>query len=292
MEIKKLLFVTKFQQMGFDALNSMLDLRNAALDHVVFLCVIERERVAMHRGVGYQKGEEIKLKETANIRFIDWAENLFEQGMEAGVYIVVGSLVSEVIKAVKKEDADLIVIGSSNKGVLEQLYSGSDVTEVLLRAAIPVLVFKHGSETPKAIEKPFERPLLATDWSPASLKAVEYLKGLKNVAKEISIIHVASEKDLKASSSMEVQEIRKQTRKKLEDIVDIFETEGINARSHVYVGDPVQEIERAARECQATMIVLGSSGKGSLAERWIGSIPKRIAEKSNYHTLLIPPDQK
>ena len=79
MEIKKLLFVTKFEELGFDALQSLLTLTNAALDHVVFVNVIERDRVAMRRGVGYHKEEEIRLRETANIRFIDWAEELYER---------------------------------------------------------------------------------------------------------------------------------------------------------------------------------------------------------------------
>ena len=129
MEIKKLLFVTKFEELGFDALQSLLTLTNAALDHVVFVNVIERDRVAMRRGVGYQKEEEIRLRETANIRFIDWAEELFEKGMEVGVYIPVGSLTSEVIKAAQKEEADLIVIGRSDKSLLEHFYSGSDIVE-------------------------------------------------------------------------------------------------------------------------------------------------------------------
>jgi nucleotide-binding universal stress UspA family protein len=291
-EIKKLLFVTKFEQLGFDALQTLLDLRGAALDHVVFMYVIEREKVAMQRGVGYKKGEEVKMRETANIRFIDWAENLFEQGMEAGVYIVVGSVVPEVIKAARKEEADLIVIGRSQKGVLEQLYAGSDVTELLRRTATPVLVFKHRAEEGIMFNKPFERPLLATDWSPASLRAVEYLKGLKDVIHEINVIHVASDKELKGSSSFEVQEIRKTARKRLEETCEGLEASGIQARPRVYVGDPFQELERAARESQASMIVLGSSGKAVWAERWLGSTPRRIAEKSIYHTLLIPPEQQ
>ena len=171
MDIKKLLFVTKFEELGFDALQSLLSLRKASLNHVVFVNVIERDRVAMHRGAGYLKEEEIRLRETANIRFIDWAEDLFEQGMEVGVYIVVGTLVTEVIKAAHKEDSDLIVIGRSHKGVLEQLYSGSDVIELLQRAAIPVLVYKHLKEGFPKLDNPFDRPLLATDWSPASLRA-------------------------------------------------------------------------------------------------------------------------
>ena len=117
MDIQKLLFVTKFDELRFDALQSLLPLQKAALNHVVFLNVIEREKVALRRGKGYQKEEEVKLREKANIRFIDWAESLFEQGLEVGVYIVVGGLVAEVIKAAQKEESDLIVIGRSQKGV-------------------------------------------------------------------------------------------------------------------------------------------------------------------------------
>ena len=292
MDIKKLLFVTKFEELGFDALQSLLSLRKASLNHVVFVNVIERDRVAMHRGAGYLKEEEIRLRETANIRFIDWAEDLFEEGMEVGVYIVVGSMVSEVIKAAQKEEADLIVIGRPHKGVLEHLYSGSDVTELLRRTATPVLVYKQLSETTISIEKPFEKPLLAMDWSPASLRAVEYLKVLKDVMNEIHIIHVVSQKELKGTSAMEIQRIRKKTTKKLEEICDNFEDIGVKADAHVYIGNPDQEIERAAREHQASMIVLGSSGKTAWVERWLGSTPQSIAENSIYPTLLIPFEKK
>ncbi len=288
MDIKKLLFVTKFEELGYDALRSLLSLRNASLNHVVFVNVIERDRVAMHRGAGYLKEEEIRLRETANIRFIDWAEDLFEQGMEVGVYIVVGSMVPEVIKAAQKEEADLIVIGRPHKGVLENLYSGSDVTELLRRAATPVLVYKHLSDTTIAIDKPFEKPLLAMDWSPTSLRAVEYLKVLKNVIKEIHVVHVVGQKQLKGNSAMEIQAIRKETRNKLEEICDIFEAENIRADAHVYIGDPDKEIEKAAREHQASLIVLGSSGKTAWVERWLGSTPQSIAENSTYPTLLVP----
>jgi nucleotide-binding universal stress UspA family protein len=291
MKITRLLFVTKFEELGFDAVKSLLSLTRADLNHIVFINVIERDRFAMSR-VGYRKDQEIRLREAANIRFIDWSERLFEQGLEVGVYIVVGSLVPEVIKAVKKEEADLVVIGRSHKGVLENLYSGSDVTELLRRTAIPVLVYKHLSETAISVEKPFEKPLLAIDWSPASMKVVEYIKNLKEVVKEINVVHVASEKNLKGTSAMAIQKTRRETRSKLEEICTAFENEGIEAREHVYIGDPNLEIEKAARDCQATMIVLGSSAKTAWVERWLGSTPQTIAEKSIYPTLLIPPDKK
>lgn len=290
MEIKKLLFVTKFEELGFDALQSLLTLTQAALDHVVFVNVIERDRVAMHRGVGYQKEEERRLRETANIRFIDWAEDLFEQGMEVGVYIPVGSLASEVIKAAHKEEADLIVIGRSHKSILGHFHSGADIVEIIRRTSIPVMVYKPIAENAFVLEKPFERILLATDWSAACMRAVEYLKGLKGVTQLIDVVHVADKKELSGSTAMEIQKTRKQKRDKLDKICGEFEAAGIKARSHVYIGEPVEEIEKAAREHQATMIVIGSSSAAAWVVKWIGSIPKSIAEDSIYPTLIVPPE--
>jgi len=291
MDIEKLLFVTKFEELWFDALQSLLTLKKAALHHVVFLNVIEREKVSMRRGTGYQKTEEIKLREKANIRFIDWAENLFEQGMEVGVYIVVGSFAQQVILAAEKEGVDLIVVGRQKKGKLEQLYSGSDVIEIISRAATPVLVYKDMSQEGKPSDQLFERPILATDWSPASQLAVECLKGMKDIVQKVSVIHVADENSLKSASAMAVQKTRKESRRKLEGICDILEAEGIEARAHVYVGDSALEIERAAREHQATQIIMGTSGKSTWTERWIGSTPRALAEKSAFPTLLVPPEQ-
>lgn len=288
MEIKKLLFVTKFEDLCYDALNSLLILRKAGLEHVVFLNVIERDKVAMKRGAGYLKEEEVKLKETANIRFIDWAENLFEMGMEVGAYIEVSTLIPEIMRVIEKEAPDLIVIGRSQKGTLEQLYSGSDVSELVRRTRIPILVFKHMAEDKIVPEKLFERPILATNWSETGTRMMEYIKGMKNVIGEIHIIHVVKDSALKSPDSHEVQKVRKKERKKLNALCDELEDLGIKARSHVYVGDPQKEIEKAAKEYQASMIILGSSDKAAIIERWTGSISKNIADDSIFPCLIIP----
>ncbi len=289
MEIKKLLFVTKFDDLCFDALQSLLALRRAALDHVVFVNVIEREKVAMRRGLGYQKSEEVRLREAANIRFIDWAETLFEQGMEVGVYIVVGNLVSRVFDAARKEEADLIVIGRPHKRFIDQLYTGSDVIELIRRAHIPVLVYKPMPDKIDVLDRPFERPLLATDGSPASRRAEAYLRSLGGLIQELHVVRVLPDKLLAGNSSMTVQKARKEVRAGLEEICDRMAAAGIEARAHVYIGHPGQEIEKAARECLASLIFMGSSSKAERVERWLGSTPQYIAEKTNFPAFIVPP---
>ena len=104
-------------------------------------------------------------------------------------------------------------------------------------------------------------------------------------------MHVISEKDLKGNSNMLIQQSRKEARKKLDQLCDELEAAGIDARPHVYVGEPVEEIEKATKECGASLTILGSSAKAAWIERFIGSIPRRIAEKSPTPTLIIPPNQ-
>lgn len=290
MDIKKLLFVTRFDALWFDALQSLLDLRKAALEHVVFLNVIQREKVAMRRGSGYQKKEEIKLREKANIRFIDWAETLFEQGMEVGVYIVVGSLVQQTVNAAEKEAVDLVVMGHQRKSKLGQFFTGSDISEIAGRTRVPVLVYKYLSGDGKTPEKPFLRPLIAVDWSLATDKILAYVENLGDAIEEVILVHVADEKSLSSSSAMGIQKTRKENRQKLDDICDRLEAKGIEARSHVYIGDTAHELDKAARECQASMIITGAPEKGAFKELWSNSTPKALVEKSVFPVLLVPVD--
>jgi nucleotide-binding universal stress UspA family protein len=39
------------------------------------------------------------------------------------------------------------------------------------------------------------------------------------------------------------------------------------------------------------MIAMGSSGKSEWVERWLGSTPRAIAEKSDLPTLIFPPSR-
>jgi len=291
MDIQKLLFVTKFDELRFDALQSLLPLQKAALNHVVFLNVIEREKVALRRGKGYQKEEEVKLREKANIRFIDWAESLFEQGLEVGVYIVVGDYVKQIVDAAAKEDVDLIVLSPTKKGKLEKLFSGSEVTEILQRSGAPVLVYKNLSPGAISTDKPFDRILLTTDWSPACDNAVATLKKLGSLINEIHVAHVAHESSLNGDSAMAVQKTRKDTRNKLERICDIFEAEGIHSRPHVYIGNVEKEIEKAAHECRTTMIVAGTKQQQSWKDKILGSLTKTLIETSIFPVLLVPPEK-
>jgi nucleotide-binding universal stress UspA family protein len=153
------------------------------------------------------------------------------------------------------------------------------------------LAYKYRRESGQALSKPFERPLLVAEESPAGQCAATLLKGLKGVVQEIHVIHVAGGRALKEPSAMKIQETRKTSIEKLDALCAEFEAAGIRARPHLYIGKPGVEIEKGARELGATLIVMGASGKAGWQEKVLGSLHKELSKKSEFPLLVVPSGQ-
>lgn len=281
MEIRKILFVTDFEELWLDALKSLMDLRKAGLDHVVLMNVLERK-------IGYYTEEEKnKLMEMAEVRFVDWAQSLFEEGMECGTYVVEGNAVAKIMEVSKEEDVDLIVISRQKRTKLETFYLDSKSTELLRKTTKPVLVHKFRGELGEINNKLFEVPLLALDWSSPANRALEFLVGLKNIIKKLQIIQVITEKAMAGLGKRGLMTMERDNRKKLRELCNTLEGQGIEAKHHLYMGDLIQ-IDNAAREHEATLIVTGTTKKSAWQARWLGSISHQLAEVSELPTLLVP----
>ena len=288
MKIATILFVSEFEELWFDALQSLMGLRKAGMNHVVFLHVIHRDKVAMRRGTGYLKEEERKLREIADIRFIDWAETLFEEGMEVGAHIAIGNVVPKILSVAEIEGVDLIVTARMKRGKLEGLFLGSETSDLLRRTVKPVLIYNYLSQSGKVGENPFERLLLALDWSISSEKVLDYVLALKGAVKRVEIMHVLSEKGIGKLSKMEAHKVERENKKKLDEVCDIFIKERFDARPHLYIGNTEEQIERGASEHRATMIVLGTRQTSMWKEKWSGSVCHALAESSELALLVVP----
>ena len=292
MKITKILFVSEFEELWLDALQSLMVLRKAGMNDVVFLHVISREKVAMRRGTGYLKQEERKLREIADIRFIDWAETLFEEGMEVVAHIAIGNTIPKILSVTEIEKVDLIVTARRKRGKFEELYAGSETSELLRRAVKPVLIYNYLSQSGKVGENPFERLLLGLDWSVSSEKVLDYVLALKGAVKRVDIIHVMSEKDVAKISKMEAHKLERGNKKRLDEVCDVLVKERFDARPHLYIGKIEEQIQKAASEHRTTMIVLGSKRKSVWKEKWSGSAAHSLADKSELPVLIVPAEDK
>lgn len=252
MEADKLLYATNFREPSFSEVERLLVLRAMGLKEVVFLHATKVE---------------------------GWEMRLADYGMNSKTLTVEGSLVPNILDVARREAVSVIAanLNRNKRGLLR----GSLTTQLLRASPLPVLILPEGAQVPESPQKDmFAHVIFATDWSVASEKAVGYLLNFKDIIKELEIVHVIHKK-------LSVREMRN-LKEKLSQARKIFLDHGIDAEAHVYAGKPSEEIMLAARDYDATCIVMGTTGMWTLKDRLLHSCSYRVAEASKVPTLVVP----
>ena len=295
MKFEKILFPTKFRELDFNSLESLLELKKAGLKEVVLTYVIPREDVAFVPYGGYLKDEEERMREEARIRFEDWQESVSEKGIKTKIRIEVGSPIPKIMSIAEEEKVDLIVAGSGKRTEIEEVCLGSHTLGLIRRATIPILVNKYmvrfereGELVTQVNGRIFAKPLLATDWSKPSEKAMEVLMALKGAVGKAMVAHIIEVKIAKGHDKSGLERLEKESEKRLKDYCDTLKKNGMNSESHLSSGKSAPEIIRVAREHKASMIIMGTTGKDRFREFWLGSVSHRVAEESELPVLLVP----
>ena len=295
MKFEKILFPTKFGELDFNSLESLLELKKAGLKEIVLTFVIPKEDVAFVPYGGYLKDEEERLREEARIRFEDWQESVSEKGIETKIRIEVGTPIPKIMSIAEEEKVDLIVAGRGKRTEIEEVYLGSHTLGLIRRATIPILVSKYmvrfereGELATQVNGRIFSNPILATDWSKPSEKAMEVLIALKGSVEKAMVAHIIEVKIAKGHDKSGLERLEKESEKRLKEYCDKLKKSGIKAESHLSSGKSAPEIIRVAREHKASMIIMGTTGKDRFKEFWLGSVSHRVAEESELPVLLVP----
>lgn len=253
MEIAKLLYVTDMEKSNFSEVERLMALRRLGLEEIIFL---------------NPKGE------------IDWEKRVGDYGVKLKSKTLAGKgpILPRILSTLEQEAASMIAVNLNKE--TKKVFRGSRIKHLLRSSPVPTLVLNEDAQT-KASEKNdiFHHVIFATDWSPLSDVVIRYLLGFKEIIKMVEIVHVINKRlsirDMRALNSRLVE-----TRK-------IFLDEGIDAEAHVYAGKPPEEIMLAAREYNATSIVMGSSRKSPMQEILKRSCSYGVAEDAEIPVLFI-----
>jgi nucleotide-binding universal stress UspA family protein len=146
----------------------------------------------------------------------------------------------------------------------------------------------------------FERILYPTDFSEVSEKAAEQILRIPGV-ETVHVLHVVDSTALIGPSSTRggvgaasgggQQTIDAWHKTASEDVARIaeetFTAAGVNATSAAEWGDPAHVILETADAEGSTIIVLGASGRGHLAEFLLGSVSDTVVHKAKIPVLVI-----
>lgn len=295
MPIEKILFPTKFRELSFNALESLLVLKEAGLKEVILLHVIPREEVGFVPFGGYLKKEEERMKEEARIRFEDWQKSLTNAGVNSKVVIKVGNILHEILTTSEVEDVDLIVVGRKKRITNENIFMTGNITsQVISRSKVPVLISKYMVQfkwddaiLTKVNDRPFELPLLVVDWTKTSERAIQFFMNLQGAVVKSLVFHCIDVSISYEGDKSTICHEEEECRKRLTDYCKRLKSVGIDAESHLGAGDTVEEVLRFSRERDISMIVMGTTGKGRFDELLHGSISHEVARRSELPTLLV-----
>jgi nucleotide-binding universal stress UspA family protein len=178
MAFETLLFHTRFRELAFNSLKSVLQLKAAGLKKVVLAHVIPREFVEFVPYGGTLKENEMRIREEARLKFDDWIQTICDPQLEFHQRIEVGATNAAILDMAEAEVADMIVVGRKKRTTLEKVYVGTHVLDILRRSDAPVLMSKYmvhyewqGEPLMRTNEQIWKRPMLASDWSEPSRRA-------------------------------------------------------------------------------------------------------------------------
>jgi len=295
MPFKKILFHTRFREEAFNSLKSVLALKAAGLEEVLLTHVVPRDEVAFIPYGGYLREEGERLKAAAEARFKEWQPTIAAMGVASRIRIEVGIQNAKILEIASEERVDLIVAGPKKRSFGQYIYVGMHILDLLRRSPLPVLWSKHvvefeveGQTRSRVNDRFWERPMLATDWSEPSAKALAAVASLKGAAQSAIVAHVIDEKLSKGRGPQDRQNLEAETRRRLETYCRELKAEGLEAEPRQSIGKPVPEVLRLSRESHASMIVLGKTGKDWFQQYFMGGVSHRIAEASELPVLVVP----
>lgn len=124
----------------------------------------------------------------------------------------------------------------------------------------------------------FDRVLLGTDLSQASLEIVNCVGWLKDLGtKEVILTHCLNIWGV-GSLAYQVESFIKPT---IEAQRKVLEEQGFTATVEVVFGSPQAEINRVAREKGCSLIVVGSHGHGLWREALLGEVASGILHSAS-----------
>lgn len=181
-----------------------------------------------------------------------------------------------VLGVADRVGAAFIAVGSRGLSLPASLFLGSVSTEIVHQSPVPVLVARQKQPQPHAVRQ----VLVGVDGSPHSARALRFAADwLPGAA--VTALHVlqlnweAHQYFIEANMAME-EVLAKTTSDVMADTLAEAGLESGRVQARGAVGNAADGLLRAAGSGEYDLAVVGSRGRGTLAELFLGSVSERL----------------
>ncbi|MFO7877153.1 MAG: universal stress protein [Desulfovermiculus sp.] len=137
--------------------------------------------------------------------------------------------------------------------------------------------------------------LFPTDFSEVSQQVQNVFEDLRAMgAGRVVLLHIVDQRSFLAMEHYaygQAEEMEKKildsAQDELEKIAQKIQQLGFTTQTRVVVGIPVQEILKAEKEDDVSMIVLGSHGRSNVQEFFLGSVAEKVVRKCTKNVLMV-----
>jgi len=221
------------------------------------------------------------------------------EGIEIEPVIVEGEPATEIAKAVRDYDIDLVTVVTHGRKGLSRALWGSTAEEIIAEAVCPVLTLRppqHDFVEHRAgrSEIHLNRVLLSTNFRPSSAAATQVATQLANqTGAELHAVYVIG--DFLDQISVMFPEAGLSALSRLRSHVQermgqLSREDGARAIAHIAEGRPYAEIVRIAAEKDADLVVIGTNVHASLfgGTPVLGSEIERVVRNAPCPVLCVP----
>jgi nucleotide-binding universal stress UspA family protein len=200
-----------------------------------------------------------------------------------------GSPAVAVARSAKREQADLLIIGSRGITEFQPMLLGTVSRKLLMQAPCPVLVVKKPATA-------LRRVLLGADGSIESWEAVAWLKRLpEHVRPAVTVASVIPPLPMESlrvpSRALAVGNqiegvLRREAQKLAARMAGTLKRAGFSAKGIVLSGHPGAELVTAAARERADLVVVGSRSGRSAQEYFMGSVADTVVKHAPCSVLV------
>ena len=205
-----------------------------------------------------------------------------------GTEVRSGSIDEEILRAVEKERADLIVMGTHGRRGFQRWLLGSVMERMMRHSPVPLLVT---GSTAKALSPPpnIRRILVTTDFSVGTPDALAHAFSIaRECGAKVTLLHVLPDLSYELGSELKGPIVAK-LQEKLDKLVPADLTSNVRAR--IEVGYPYRVIKGIIEAEKPGLVVMNIHGKAMLDRALLGSTAERVLRSASDKCLflLIPP---